>query len=62
MTHSELVAVAKVVNRDLIGLLSSLLARGVHGQRSNIQCKWALSGIGPLFGIPRLETGQLVRS
>lgn len=60
MTHSELVAVALEGDCDLIGLLRSLLARVVHGQKSNIQCKWALSSIGPLFGRPRSETGVVL--
>lgn len=39
MTHSKLVAVSQGANCDLIGLLSSLLAQGVHGQRPNLQSK-----------------------
>lgn len=37
MTHSKLVAVSQGANLDLIGLLSSLLAQGVHEQRPNLQ-------------------------
>lgn len=39
MTHSKLVAVSQGGNFDLIGLLSSLLAQGVHEQRPNLQSK-----------------------
>lgn len=37
MTHSKLVAVSQGANFDLIGLLSSLLAQGVHEQRPSLQ-------------------------
>lgn len=37
MTHSKLVAVSQGAKFDLIGLLSTLLAQGVHEQRPNLQ-------------------------